>query len=349
MGFPLADWIDAHADVPHNLGRSGLGPTLPTLSAALARPREPDETALRAELAHAIGTRAERLFLTRGATEANALALFFLYRKARSRAGSPRCAVPVPEYPPIPETAALAGFRIRPTGSRTEIAALSEPNNPRGLALPSAAFDDLAANARTVLLDETFREFRPRRSRLRESRENLWVSGTFSKVYGADGVRVGFLVPPESEADAFARFHGLVADHLADASVSACRAILRDRTRILEEARARFEANLAILRRAVDGVARLDAPVWFDQGARPIDGDALARRALSAGVLVCPGSYFGDRSGVRVTLTGRSFARDLRAYLQVRDGPGGRTPPRGRAANRGRRTRPRRAARRAGG
>ncbi|MHB8352324.1 MAG: hypothetical protein ACYDFT_06545, partial [Thermoplasmata archaeon] len=54
------------------------------------------------------------------------------------------------------------------------------------------------------------------------------------------------------------------------------------------------------------------------RGEEGLDGDRLTRAALRAGVLVAPGTLFGDRTGVRVCLTRRSFPKDLASYLQVR-------------------------------
>ena len=318
MGFPLGDWIDAHERVAHHLSQSGMGPTLASVREALARPEPPDDERLRALLARGVGVPRRRLFLTHGATEANALALLYLGRR-RARGGRvPRCVVPVPDYPPIPRAAALAGFRIARVGARADVVALSDPNNPRGLRWPDPAFDRLVAGAHDVLVDETFREFTTARSRQLEGRANLWTSGTFTKVYGGDALRVGYLTVPERDVEGFAEFHAHVTDHVALASVGSALAILRDRERILDEVRGRFQRNLAALRAAAPEVPHLDAPVWFDRLGPREDGDRLAHRLLAAGVLVCPGSMFGDRHGVRVCLTQPSFREDLAAYLALR-------------------------------
>ena len=316
MGFPLGEWIDDHAGLPHNLASSGMGPTLGSVRKALERPDPADDERLRSELARGLGIPSRRLFLTHGASEANALALWYLSRRSRPGTRVPRCAVATPEYPPIPDVARLAGFRLVPPGTRSEVSALSDPNNPRGLRWPSSGFDRVAASADDVLVDETFREFTTARSRLHEHRTNLWTSGTFTKVYGCDGLRVGYLTVPEREVDGFARFHGVVTDEVATASVGGALAVLRDRRPILAEVRERFESNVAALRRAVPKAPRLEAPVWFHRTDPPEDGDRIARDLLKRGVLVCPGSFFGDRLGVRICLTRATFPEDLRVYLE---------------------------------
>jgi aspartate/methionine/tyrosine aminotransferase len=169
------------------------------------------------------------------------------------------------------------------------------------------------------LVDETFREFTPTPSITRRSGRGVWVCRSFTKAYGADGLRVGYVVAPEEEAERFEAFHSLVLDSLPLHSVAAVRAIVRDRDRILAETRQRFRTNLAALRKAVPGTPELAAPVWFDRGSGEGDGDRFSRRALDAGVLICSGSFFGDPTGVRVCLTQRSFPRDLDAYLPLRE------------------------------
>ncbi len=329
MRFPLADWIDDHEGVPHNLGRSGLKGTLPTLERTLRRPAEPDPEALVAELARSVGVAPRRLFLTHGASEGNALVLVFLARHLGGAMRRPvRYAVSVPDYPPLSDGAEWAGLRRATPRREYRVWIGSDPNNPLGTAVadrPGVAAARDRADA--ILLDETFREFTDAPSSARGSDPRVWTTGTFTKVYGADRIRVGFVVAPNAGADAFSRFHGVMTDEIAPASVGAARAILRDQRDILGESRARLRRNIAALRGAMDGVPDLRAPVHFDRGPNGLDGDRFARYALRAGVLVCPGSYFGDPTGVRLCLTAPSFPEDLTAYLEVRERWLGRAGP----------------------
>jgi histidinol-phosphate/aromatic aminotransferase/cobyric acid decarboxylase-like protein len=319
--FPLADWIDDHPDVPHNLGQSGLKGTLSTLEKALRRPESPDPETLIEELARQVGVAPRRLFLTHGASEGNALVLVFLARAlARPSSRWVRYAIEAPEYPPLSDGAAWAGFQPATAEGAVDLALGSDPNNPTGTpAADRPGFAAVTDRARAVLVDETFREFTDARSRAAGSDPRVWTTGTFTKVYGADRIRVGFVVAPAAAVDVFARFHGVMTDEIAPASVAAARAILRDRARILGEARERLRCNLSALRRRVDGVPALRAPVHFDRGPQGLDGDAFGAFALRAGVLVCPGSYFGDPTGVRLCLTAPTFPDDLAAYLEVRE------------------------------
>jgi len=334
--FPLADWIDLHDGVPHNLAQSGLKGTLATLEATLKHPEAPDPEALAQELARLVDVPPERLFLTHGASEGNALVLVFLARHLGRGSSRPvRYAVGVPEYPPLSDGAEWAGLHRATAAGAVDVAACSDPNNPTGTALNDLAdFAPTMARAKAVLIDETFREFTEVPSRAAGPDPRVWTTGTFTKVYGADRIRVGFVVAPESGVAPFARFHGIMTDEIAPASVAAARAILRDRDRILAESRGRLQRNLRALRKALDGVPELRAPVHFDRVAEGLDGDAFGEFALREGVLVCPGSYFGDPSGVRLCLTSPKFPEDIAAYRSVRERWLDRTPVRASRARR---------------
>ena len=322
VGFPLGEWIDSHAGARHNLAQSGMRGSLDTPRSALNQVLDPDVDVLRRELARAVGVPSHRLFLTHGATEGNTAVVFYLAQRMRLRGRSvPRVRLPAPEYPPLTAAASWAGFASRDSNDSVDLVVLSDPNNPTGRRWKEEAFERWRRRGRSILVDETFREFTPARSRAREGAPGLWTTGTFTKVYGGDAHRVGYVTVPEEEVEGFAAFHGVLLDGIAAASVRAARALLRARSAVLGESRGLFRANLRILRDAVPDVPLLDAPLWFDRAVGG-DGDRFARRLLRESVLVCPGSFFGDPAGVRLCLTRRSFSSDLAAYLRVRERAG---------------------------
>jgi len=319
--FPLSDWIDAHADCRYHLGKSGMVGVVepPHVPPELVRRRTEDEWTdeLRRRLADHVRVDPGRLFLTHGASEANAWVMFFAAREARS--GAHRCRVQLPEYPPLLEVARRAGFRPDPSPGRVPLALLSLPRNPQGVGWTSQDLTQWADGARTLLVDETFREFSGRPSRAEAGDRGVWTTGSFTKFYGADHIRVGFAVAPPEAAEEFARFHAVVADDLPPASSAAAIEILDHWGSISRRVRTVFDRNRTALRRALPSVPSLDAPVYFDRDPSG-DGDRLANRCLKASVLVCPGSLFGAPEGVRICLTRRSFPSDLEAYLAVRGG-----------------------------
>ena len=316
MKFPLADWIDAHASCRHNLGESGMAGSIrhpyPT-------PREvaaADTEELRGILAEHLGVEPGRIFLTHGASESNAAVLQYI---ARSSARTPpRCRVRLPEYPPLVDFARWAGLIPAEGPGRVRLALVSQPRNPEGDLWTADRLESWWDGAEHTLVDETFREFAGTPSWARSERRRLWVTGSLTKFFAGDDVRVGFLVAPDEERERYARVHGLWFDTLANYSVAAAVAILRARERVRRQVARILDPNRAMWARAFPGAPVPRGPVGFDRDLVP-DGEVLAHRCLRASVLVCSGRFFGDVGGVRLGLTRPSFPEDVRAYLGVRE------------------------------
>jgi histidinol-phosphate/aromatic aminotransferase/cobyric acid decarboxylase-like protein len=317
--FPLADWIDDHPDCRFNLGKSGMRGTVRHPLPTAAEVRSASEPELRRRLASLVGVAPARLFLTHGASEANALVVAFVTREPDR--GPRACRVRFPEYPPLYDLARTHGYRVVDRAGPVALAVASQPRNPEGDLWSPDRLNEFARAARATVIDETFREFTSADSIQRLGIRGVWSTGTFTKAYGADDLRVGYVVVPEGREEAFARFHGLVTDEIAEWSVAAALVTLDARDRILAAARRIFERNRDAWSRVRSGGPTLAAPVAFDDPV-PGGGDRLARRCLAASVLVCPGSLLGRPSGVRVCLTRRSFPQDVAEYVRVRDSVG---------------------------
>lgn len=320
MSFPLAEWIDGHEECRHNLGKSGMLGAIPPPVPSRAEVRRADPEELRARLAEELAVEPSEVLLTTGASQANALAILFLARESH-RIGPGDCRVCYPEYPPLFDLARSAGYRLVEAPGRADLAVVSQPRNPEGDLWDRSRFLEWTSGARSVVADETFREFAGTRSLLGMGRPALWVTGSFTKFYAADDLRVGFVVPPPERRRDFARFYGLARNKLPSYSVAGASRALREREATRRRVRSILRANLSALARAFPGSRLPDAPVFFDRPETGEDGDSLAWRALDASVLVCSGSFFGDPAGVRLCLTQRSFPADLAAYLSVRNHP----------------------------
>jgi histidinol-phosphate/aromatic aminotransferase/cobyric acid decarboxylase-like protein len=259
-----------------------------------------------------------RVFLTHGATEANALALLAI-QSTLPHSRALRVRVRLPEYPPLLDAVRLLRGAFVPGRTTADVTVASEPNNPTGLLLGDEALEGSRAGTPRLLLDETFREFTNAPPAHVDDHPGLWVSGTFTKVFGADMIRVGYLIVAEEDVPLVAGVQGLLFDEVAPASIAMAVNLLRHRREVLAESRAIFRTNLRALRSHVPDVPALSAPVWLDRIPGTRNGRAFATFAHRAGVLVAPGDLFGAPDGVRVTLTLRSFPRDLEAYLAVRE------------------------------
>lgn len=325
MKFPLADWIDDHSDCRYNLGTSGMIGSVrhPLPTPAEVRAADPEE--LRRVFADSLGVDPRRVFLTHGASEGNSSVLWFLARRYWNQ--RPRCRVRYPEYPPLFDAAHWTGFELADSDEPAAIAISSQPRNPEGDLWTRDRLEAWADRARNLLIDETFREFSGRPSLARIERPGLWVTGTLTKFFAGDDLRVGFVAAPEEERSDYARFHGLMFDEIAPWSLAGALVTWQARERIRREVLRIMAQNRTAYQRAFPRSRPPQAPVCFDREVVP-DGDSFARRCLSASVLVCPGSFFGDPSGVRLGLTRRSLPRDLAVYLRVREEAKARRPQR---------------------
>lgn len=320
MVAPILLWLNSHARLPHNLGLSGMAGELRTVPRLLRNPPRSSLEEVTDLLARMHGVSRSRIFVTHGATEGAGLVLQFLGRTLRVGAGrAPRARIRSPEYPFLPEVARLSGFHVVAAGDAADIAIGSCPNNPEGRGATRAELDRLLSGCAASLIDETFLGFSSAPSLARLDRRGLWLTGTLTKLWGADHVRVGWVIPPETMERKFRWYFTHVADGIAGASVDAAATLLAHRREVARESRGILGRNNRELRRRIPSAPLLDAPVWFDRGEGGWDGDRLASEAARAGVLVCPGSLFGDPSGVRICLTRRSFPRDLAAYVEVRE------------------------------
>ncbi len=294
--------------------RGIVGPVLP--SARAVRGADPER--LRKFLATSWGVDPRQLFLTHGATEGNAWVTLFVARRARARGGRPVCRVWWPEYPPLVDVARWAGFRISTASEPAQLAVLSNPRNPEGRWVRPRELLSVARGAREILVDETYREFARSPTFSGEGRRGVWRTGTFTKFFGGDSIRVGFVVAPEESREAFARFLGLFADAVPPYSIAAAIATWQARERIRRAVAQVVERNVAHLRAVLPQAPALAAPLFFDRPGHT-NGRTLAESCLRSSVLVCPGDLFGDPRGVRVGLTRPSFPADLVAYLAVRE------------------------------
>ncbi|EQD48288.1 histidinol-phosphate aminotransferase [mine drainage metagenome] len=282
---------------------------------------------MKAQIGDLLGVDPRRVFLTHGATEGNALALFHIAGSERRHRGSVgRVRAWMPEYLPLWESALAVGFRPAPSRGPAAFAVVSNPRNPEGRLWNRREAETRLAGHRAVLIDETFREFTSAPSLAETGHRGWWCTGTFTKVYGGDALRVGWVVSPPEESEAFRRWHALVADPVPPLSLAGAIACLDQRDRLLREVRDLWEWNRTVLARHRPDASALAAPVYFDR-TPGIDTLRLARRAVRRSILVAPGTYFGDPGGVRICLTRRRFPTDFEAYLRFRKSEGD-APPR---------------------
>lgn len=178
---------------------------------------------------------------------------------------------------------------------------LTSPHNPTGSEIPLSEVEELAEQVREhtlIVVDEAYGEFsdRPSAVSLVETRDNVAVLRTFSKVYGLAGLRLGYALIPETWADAYTRVNTPFA-----ASEIACRAglaALSDRKHV--------ERSIEVARDARGYMyERLDAPTWESAGnfvlAEVGDASSVANQLQQRGVIVRDCTSFGLPECIRIS------------------------------------------------
>jgi len=318
--FPLADWIDAHPECRYDLATSGMRGSVPPPPRPRGRPGRELEEVLRQELADHLGVAARRVLLSHGASEANAWVLGHLAGELRRSGVPPVLRVRLPEYPPLIDGGRAHGFRVVGESAPAEVAVVSRPRNPEGDLWTAEAIEGFSEGCRALIVDETFREFTRAPSMALAGQRRLWVTGSFTKFYGADEARVGYVVTPPEVPERFVRYVGLGSDEVAPLSCGMAIGLLRRFPEWRRAVHAVLDPNLGAFRRAYPGRPDPAAPLFLDRLARG-SGHRLAERCARASVLVAAGEFFGSRNAVRVCLTRRNFPAGLRAYLRIRGPP----------------------------
>jgi acetylornithine aminotransferase len=255
-----------------------------------------------------------------------------IYSFAQLALGDKRgVAVPEPAYPVYERGALFAGGDVVSVPLREEHAWLPDleaftawdeialfwvcyPNNPTGAVAPLSFYEELAARAREhgflVCSDEAYSELwfdDPPVSALQVAdRSNVVVFNTLSKRSSMTGYRSGFVCAAREVADALRRFRPTVGTAPQEFVQRASAAAWSDEEHV--------EAVRTLYRRKRDTVLpafeeaglRLAGStatfyLWLDVGG---PSEPFARRLLEHGIVVAPGSFFGEAGEgyVRVAL-----------------------------------------------
>jgi histidinol-phosphate aminotransferase len=203
---------------------------------------------------------------------------------------------------------------IRPS---TRAILIANPNNPTGTALTLDGIERILDRARNaaVLIDEAYYEFCGITALASlGARTNLFVSRTFSKVYGMAAMRMGCLF---SQAENIAFLHKAQSPYSVNSLAAlAARAAIRD-TAYIENYVSEVLAARDFLCRELDrlGVAYFPSQgnfVLMRMGKRAIE---IRDRLREAGVLVRDRSYEIDGC-VRVTVGTREQVRRFLSLLE---------------------------------
>ena len=289
----------------------------------------PEYGETREELAAFFGVRPDELLLTNGTDEAIQVVLntyvddgdeVILLRPsyAMYRFYADVAAARILEIPYQPNTLAFPLEELlEAIGPATRAVIIANPNNPTGSAVSRDGIERILARAAqaAVMIDEAYYEFYSVTALGLLARcPNLFVSRTFSKVYGMAGMRLGCLF---SQSANIAYLHKAQSPYSVNSLAAlAARAAIQDRAYVEHYVAEALEAR-KLLCRELD---RLAIPYYPSQanfvlvrfGVRAIE---IRDRLRQAGVLVRDRSY--ELAGcVRVTVGTREQIRRLVALLE---------------------------------
>jgi len=205
--------------------------------------------------------------------------------------------------------------------AKTRMVYLTNPGNPTGTMIDLAALSRLADGLPEhclLVLDGAYVEFADGHdggAALAGSRANVFMTRTFSKIYGLGGLRVGWGYGPEAIIDALNRIRGPF--NMSVVALAGAEAAMRDRA-FVERCRT---ANAADRARLIGGLRQLgiacdDSHTNFvlarfaDAGA----AEAADRDLKAAGIIVRQVAGYGFPEGLRITV-GRPA--DISRVLEV--------------------------------
>jgi histidinol-phosphate aminotransferase len=207
---------------------------------------------------------------------------------------------------------------------RTRIVFLPNPNNPTGTyinrTLMKKTLDTLKAKNVIVLLDYAYREYRraadlPDPMEFYKDYPNLIVTGTFSKIYGLGGLRVGYGL---AHPDLLLSLRKVKTPFNVSAlGLAGALAALGDE----EHIRRSLEVNGEGMAYLEKEFSRLGLHYWPSQGnfllARmPKDPKAIYDQMLKAGVIVRPVAGYGLKQELRFSIGTMEENRRMIASLE---------------------------------
>ncbi len=325
-------WISGRpADTRHNLGSSALSRKadrwpVPDRLADLPNP----DRSLVGLLANEYGVDRSNVLVAPGATGAN------VFAATAALADGERVLVEQPGYEPLHATPASLGasidrfnrpapdYRLDPDRIAdsiepdTALVTITNRHNPSGrrvgrdkLATVASVVADHGA---TLLVDEVYAPFGTAPTEGRTAfggptaagLPNTVVTGSLTKFHGLGGLRIGWVIGPET----FVKRARIASSHVtgvAAPSRALARRALAGHDELAADSRELIAENTALLSRFVDSRDDLAGPV-FDgctYGALThdrMDGDAVSRAAEAAGILVVPGRFFDAPGRFRISL-----------------------------------------------
>jgi aspartate/methionine/tyrosine aminotransferase len=207
----------------------------------------------------------------------------------------------------------IASLRSAVT-SRTRLIIITNPNNPSGCAMKRELLDEVVSLGResVVIVDEAFREFGfqsapPVAATLSN---NCLSLGTMSKFYGAEDLRIGWIIGNEKFIERARKLKNWITIDNSIFSEMLADRIFEKHSTFVKRAKEFYEENVKLVedwmrtRNDLSWVKPDCGLICFPKFNLPIGSVELAKRlAIEHGVAVGPGAFFNYEGHFRLCFT----------------------------------------------
>jgi aspartate/methionine/tyrosine aminotransferase len=332
--FDLAGWVNRHTGrIKHNLTNSSIkAPLLKDMGISVnydefQRNRSSYKGSFRRVLANAFDVRESDVLVTCSGSEALFLAI------GSTIGPGNEVVVTTPNYAPMFQIPKLIGGNVKlvpskfedrfqpnidslrvAVSSKTRLVMLTNSNNPSGCMISANLLQEIfeVAGDAVVVVDEAFREYGFQKAPpIAATLSNNCLSvGTMSKFYGAEDLRIGWMIGNEQLIERAKRLKDWVTmENSVFSEMLACK-IFEERARFVDRAREFFEGNLVLVeewlrnRKELSWVKPDCGLICFPKYNLPIGSIELAQNLASEdGVAVGPGAFFNYEGHFRLCFT----------------------------------------------
>lgn len=310
--FETGKWIIAHKS-KYDLSQSGMSGRI-DIEKYFKNCSFTDENTLKEKIAELNDSSKDNVVITHGATEALFLTLYYL-----KTLGMDRFMVQYPEYEPIYKIPLELEMKYGTGG----IFLGSNTNNPTGAEIK---IDD---NFKFYVIDDTFLQFYKDLDKARYP-QNTFRINTFTKFYGGDDVRVGYIIAPDQEsAKRINSFKGIFTEQVSRYNVCVAKKILDENDNFKDYVKNEMQKNLNFLKNHL-------GKLKFFRGIEPVLGtvsfidysyysnlksyefsEFLFKNEISA----VPGNLFGiEGTYIRVCYSRENFSESFEKLLEILEG-----------------------------
>ncbi|MDP8011304.1 MAG: pyridoxal phosphate-dependent aminotransferase [Thermoplasmata archaeon] len=297
--FETGKWILSHQG-KYNLSQSGMSGRI-NLDKYFKSCSFGDENNLKEIIANLNNDSKENVVITHGATEALFLVLYHLKEH-----GSRKFSVERPEYEPLFKDPPALGYEESNKG----VFIFSNTNNPTGVELKIKEFYD------AYVVDDTFLQFSKDLDSARYP-ENTYRINTFTKFYGGDEVRIGYIIAPSKDlAERINYLKGIFTEQVSKFNICVAESILKDNDEIKKFVRNEMKRNLSFLKKNMGGLKfyknvepEVGTVTFLDYSYyTSMDSRSVAEYLFKNQISIVPAEFFGVNGPyLRVCYTRENF------------------------------------------